>query len=488
MQDGDTFLIRANSNRTEEIALVYLAHIIKYRRLPRFFKWLCGIEKCERRLNSQYLPWDFTALHEAVRRNSPEMIEMLLKAGADVSIRDRWGRSPLSYACNEDVANTLLEHVESVKSAAAALAYLNEEDVYGRTLLHRIIHERNNRMICFLVGSGADCSDTDMNIQDQIGETPLSYAVQFGQIEAVQRLLEVGASLDIPDSLGMNPIHIAAHRGKLETLHLLFKHGANVEQIGFGGSTPLFYAIMGDHHGLAKILLEEYSANAFTTATGSGKGSLLHIAAHLACAWAVDMLVNAGLDVNTTDAYGKTPLKYAVENDHIMVVIRLILRGAKLYEKTRRWEETGSPNSTNHLATGLPNSTNHSATGLPNSTNHLATEVVKTVEPYGWSRAVQMSTTMSLIRLVYKRAHHVSQVMQEKKKAFAFLENLETGIIDQILQDPILDSSLDKIDTADIMAGILRESTEEHNATGRRVSMNDVEILTRLTIYRPWMN
>jgi ankyrin repeat protein len=305
--------------------------------------------------------------------NRPEIIEMLLKAGADVSIRDRWGRSPLSYACNEDVAKTLLKHVESVKSAAAALAYLNEDDIYERTLLHRIIHERNNRMICFLVGSGADCSDTDMNIQDQIGETPLSYAVQFGQIEAVQRLLEVGASLDIPDSLGMNPIHIAAHRGKLETLHLLFKHGANVEQIGFGGSTPLFYAIMGDHHGLAKILLEEYSANAFTTATGSGKGSLLHTAAHLACAWAVDMLVNEGLDVNTTDAYGKTPLKYAVENDHIMVVIHLILRGAKLYEKTRRWEEAGSPNSTNHLATGLPTNTNHLATGLSNSTNHLAT-------------------------------------------------------------------------------------------------------------------
>jgi hypothetical protein len=78
--------------------------------------------------------------------------------------------------------------------------------------------------------------------------------------------------------------------------------------------------------------------------------------------------------------------------------------------------------------------------------------------------------------------------MQEKKKAFAFLENLETGIIDQILQDPILDSSLDKIDTADIMTGILRESTEERNATGRRFSMNDVETLTRLTIYRPWMN
>jgi hypothetical protein len=36
MQDGDTFLIRATSNRTEEIALVYLAHIIKYRKLPHF--------------------------------------------------------------------------------------------------------------------------------------------------------------------------------------------------------------------------------------------------------------------------------------------------------------------------------------------------------------------------------------------------------------------------------------------------------------------
>jgi ankyrin repeat protein len=54
-----------------------------------------------------------TALHAAARRGDLEVVRLLLAAGANVSAKDREGRTPLSVAivcCHKEVANLLREH------------------------------------------------------------------------------------------------------------------------------------------------------------------------------------------------------------------------------------------------------------------------------------------------------------------------------------------------------------------------------------------
>lgn len=49
-------------------------------------------------VNAQDNEEEWTPLHDAVRLNRPKIVHMLLDAGADPSIKDKWGKTPEHYA------------------------------------------------------------------------------------------------------------------------------------------------------------------------------------------------------------------------------------------------------------------------------------------------------------------------------------------------------------------------------------------------------
>ena len=127
-------------------------------------------------------PWTF--LHLAVDKGYHTVAKELLEAGADANgaTPTRAGIMPLGIAIwnkNIGIAQLLLD-----KGANP-----NKLNKYGsKTTLHLAARFHDKNMIKLLIEKGAE-----INKQDRSGKTPLKVAEEWGNQEALEMLLEMGA-------------------------------------------------------------------------------------------------------------------------------------------------------------------------------------------------------------------------------------------------------------------------------------------------------
>jgi hypothetical protein len=105
-----------------------------------------------------------TALHMCAYKNHPEILRMLLDAGADLNVQDGDGRTAL-YMCaiiyNPEIAEMLLD----------AEADVNIQDNDGSTALHVSAYWNHSRIAKMLIDAGAD-----MNMRNNDGKLPYELA------------------------------------------------------------------------------------------------------------------------------------------------------------------------------------------------------------------------------------------------------------------------------------------------------------------------
>ena len=108
-------------------------------------------------------------LFDAVKSGDLAEVERLLNAGADIEARDRWGNTPLHYACingHTEVARMLLDHGADVGA----------RDQWGDTPLHLACEWCAYNTIEILIERGAD-----PGAQGEDGRTPLDYACDLDE-------------------------------------------------------------------------------------------------------------------------------------------------------------------------------------------------------------------------------------------------------------------------------------------------------------------
>ena len=79
----------------------------------------------------------------------------------------------------------------------------------------------------------------DVNRQDEMGVTPLSWAAMAGRAEAVELLINQGAKVNGKNRDGTTPLHGSAFLGRTEIVKLLIKNKADVNFRNTAGETPL---------------------------------------------------------------------------------------------------------------------------------------------------------------------------------------------------------------------------------------------------------
>ena len=119
------------------------------------------------------------------------------------------------------------------------------------TKLFNAIDNGNLQEVDALIQKGVNLDSKNGN-----GNMPLHLAVTCGKETILEVLLENGAKIEETDSSEMTPLQIAVLRQKLLAAKVLLKFGADVEVKKRFGFSPLHIAISEGNISLAKLLIE----------------------------------------------------------------------------------------------------------------------------------------------------------------------------------------------------------------------------------------
>ena len=175
---------------------------------------------------------------------SNEILDSLIKAGADVKTKDSLGETALHAAAakgNYRTAEYLIKHGADV----------NVVDKYGMTPLHVVLDSEYGNLATteLLLKHGANIEASDDHYR-----RPLHFAADM-DIDAVGFLLEHGAKPNVFDERGGTPLHIAAS-GNPDSVELLLKHGADAKAKDRWGLEATYYAAYNGYTEAAQALIE----------------------------------------------------------------------------------------------------------------------------------------------------------------------------------------------------------------------------------------
>eukprot|EP00743_Colponemidia_sp_Colp-15_P000979 GILK01001081.1.p1 GENE.GILK01001081.1~~GILK01001081.1.p1 ORF type:complete len:557 (-),score=106.73 GILK01001081.1:167-1837(-) len=226
-----------------------------------------------------------TPLHIAAEVGHSGIVEILLKAGANVNAEKADTKAtPLFVACEKG-------HINVVKQFVSARANLNAR---GKPPKHESM-------------------------------APLHIAVLGGYTEAVKQLVSAGADANIQTDSGATPLHFASQEGKTEIVKLLLDHRADARcQLKEKGVTPLFLASLMGHSQVVSLLVD-YGADVNLGKSVDGTPPLYAAAAHGHVA-VMDVLLKKGAEPNRPSNHGITPLAVAVSKRMKPAVRRLLLQ------------------------------------------------------------------------------------------------------------------------------------------------------------------
>ena len=134
-------------------------------------------------------------------------------------------------------------------------------------------------------------------------------AAAAGDLNRVTEILANDPSgLNAIDNNKMTPVALAAWCDQYEVVDYLIDLGADVDLINYNGLSPLFCALDRGRREMALLFIDGGADPFFRGYRGR---SLLHMAARTGHAEIIRTLVTRGVDVNTADVDGYTPLDVA---------------------------------------------------------------------------------------------------------------------------------------------------------------------------------
>ncbi|XP_034409605.1 B-cell lymphoma 3 protein homolog isoform X2 [Cyclopterus lumpus] len=223
-EDGDTALHIAVVQ--EELALV--------RKLIQLLLWA-------RRGLDIYNNLRQTPLHLAVITQQANMVEALLRDGADPAALDRNGQTALHLCCEYDQRDCL-SFVLSHSQSSMCLEIRNYE---GLSPLHLTVLRGQKDLARMLLDAGADINAMDI----KSGQSPLMHAVESNKADMVNFLIEVmrvcgqrGCDVNSQSYSGNTALHSACGRGQVDTVRLLLKSGADSSLKNYHNDTPVMVA------------------------------------------------------------------------------------------------------------------------------------------------------------------------------------------------------------------------------------------------------
>ena len=245
----------------------------------------------------------------------PAVCQVFICAGADIETKNSKGRSPLHVAsCSGELA--------TVKMLVEAGADVRATDTNRATCLMVAAYCGHTDIVRYLVG----LPEVDVNHQDINNGTVLHVTVARKHSDVVQVLIDAGADIETKNDDGRSPLHFASCLGELTTVKMLVKAGADVRATDAQRATCLSLAAYNGHTDTVRYLvsLPEVDLNH----QGSVNYTALHYAVQKKHADVVQVLIDAGADIETRNDDGRSPLHVVSISGELTTVKMLVKAGA----------------------------------------------------------------------------------------------------------------------------------------------------------------
>jgi len=316
-----------------------------------------------------------TALHAAASVGDVDLITYLLIKGADSTIVNDDGDTPLLVAMKNEkygAARTLAEAGASLYIPDAdgntpldlTAQYATPEwydamitektgaltDSNGQTMVHYFVSHQMDAAV-------AECikKNVPLSVEDNEGRTPLALALAdsknekkvtiaasliMAKCEPVRGIysyfedavLTRNMSLRFDDN--QTPLHIASSQGQSGIVRYLLANGASTTAQDNTGATPLHEAVRYGQTDIVRILLE--SGAKVNARDSLGKTPLLLIIPKESQDIIYTLLLAKKADANAKDLYGDTPLHIATMGEvNINILQKLFTAGADINERNK---------------------------------------------------------------------------------------------------------------------------------------------------------
>ena len=298
-------------------------------------------------------------LFEAIQRDDPDIVELLLKRGAYLKVY--CGDTPLHVAAqlgSADVAKRLLD-IGADPSAAnprgetpllVAARYsstnivrclldrgidISTKNSYGENSLHQAVMGRRSEIVSMLLGSG---SDVYINSENCMHETSLHIAVGSEDIDTTVMLLEHGASLSAINWKGDTPVHLAVRYGTdiiLDKFLNYVKQSCDLDIANQDGYTALHLAVESSSLTKVAALLRKQANLLVTNPFGR---TPIHSAVKHSTPELLEMMlgyVKESSHLDLRDKDGDTPLHMAICENSLAKVAILLKKGADVLARSR---------------------------------------------------------------------------------------------------------------------------------------------------------
>lgn len=260
-----------------------------------------------------------TPLHEAAGSSTPEVVRLLLDAGADIASPSGDLSTAFHIACSRGRIETCVELLRRG-------SLLEGRDAEGMTPLLRAAANGRADVTKWLLSEGADPAAVDIN-----KNSALALSCRATCLDPARALLDGGADIVAENSDGDSCVSIAAISGRTELLDMMLTAMARSGQRFRDGGGDMLYEVVD--HGLAKVV------ELLASARGRGLGvnvnrpnplkqstAPLHAACFRQQHGIVVQLLSHGADPNIADENGLRALHVACASPESQPTVRSLLK------------------------------------------------------------------------------------------------------------------------------------------------------------------
>ncbi len=249
-----------------------------------------------------------SALGKAVQTQKIDVIKLLLSKGAKIH-----AEQTAYYHNNPWFLSIVMDNPEIIEILVKAGANIHAVDESGMEAIFFAAQQRKLEALKALVKAGCDA-----NIKDRNGNSLIANALDNSQI--LQYLIDTGADTDVIHGQGQTLLHLAAQRENSEVIHVLMKAGGKINAKDNNGRTPLHNASDGK---VFLALLErgadinEVCKQGWTPVQSALNAGTMNLDALKFC-------IKLGANVNQNDPHGMNFLANAIDRRKLEIATFLI--------------------------------------------------------------------------------------------------------------------------------------------------------------------